>query len=150
MEANPDFTSLSTSQLESRITQLCADLNAATYRQLMMIAEFDLRQGWGDEGVRSCAHWLNYKCGISLVAAREKIRVAHALAKLPKHKKHSARVFLVIPKHVPLHALVLTTTKTVYYPLHVMAQPVNWIRPFACIGSNTIMLVSSWLITTKR
>lgn len=84
MEANPDFTSLSTSELESGITRLSADLNAATYRQLMMIAEFDRRQGWGHEGVRSCAHWLNWRCGISLVAAREKIRVAHALCKLPK------------------------------------------------------------------
>lgn len=84
MEAAPNFASLSTSQLESSITQLCADLNAATYRQLMMIAEFDRRQGWGDEGIRSCAHWLNWKCGISLVAAREKVRVAHALEKLPK------------------------------------------------------------------
>lgn len=84
MEANPDFTSLSTSQLESSITQLCADLNAATYRQLMMIAEFDTRQGWGEEGVRSCAHWLSWRCGISLGAAREKVRVAHALSNLPK------------------------------------------------------------------
>jgi hypothetical protein len=84
MEADPNLASLSTSLLESSITQLCADLNAATYRQLMMIAEFDRRQDWGNEGVRSCAHRLNFKCGISLVAAREKIRVAHALAKLSK------------------------------------------------------------------
>lgn len=87
MEANPDFASISTSELESSITRLCADLNAATYRQLMMIAEFDRRQGWGDEGVRSCAHWLNWRCGISLVAAREKIRVAHALGQLPKTRE---------------------------------------------------------------
>ena len=31
----------------------------------------------------SCAHWLNWQCGISLGAAREKVRVAHALAGLP-------------------------------------------------------------------
>ena len=79
MEANPDFTSVSTSELETFITRLCADLNAATYKQLTMIAEFDRRQGWGDEGVRSCAHWLNWRCGISLTAAREKVRVAHGL-----------------------------------------------------------------------
>jgi hypothetical protein len=34
--------------------------------------------------VKSCAHWLNWKCGIGLGAAREKIRVAHALGKLPR------------------------------------------------------------------
>ena len=32
----------------------------------------------------SCAHWLNWKCGTSLGAAREKVRVAHALQNLPK------------------------------------------------------------------
>ena len=84
MGANPDLASLSTPELESGITRLCADLNVATCRQLMIIAEFDRRQGWGDDGVRSCAHWLNWRCGITLVAAREKIRVAHALGKLPK------------------------------------------------------------------
>ena len=27
----------------------------------------------------SCAHWLNIYCGIGMVAAREKVRVAHAI-----------------------------------------------------------------------
>jgi len=35
-------------------------------------------------GLCSCAHWLNFKCGIGMGAAREKLRVAQALAKLPK------------------------------------------------------------------
>ncbi len=84
MEALTDFAEVTTSELETSITRLCADLNAATYRQLSMIAEFDVRYGWGDDGVRSCAQWLNWRCGISLTAAREKVRVAHALKKLPK------------------------------------------------------------------
>jgi len=84
MEALTNFAEVTTSELETSITRLCADLNAATYRQLSMIAEFDVRYGWGDDGVRSCAHWLNWRCGISLTAAREKVRVAHALKKLPK------------------------------------------------------------------
>jgi|GEM_PF-1003153 len=32
--------------------------------------------------MNSCAHWLNWKCGINLGAAREKVRVAHALCEL--------------------------------------------------------------------
>jgi hypothetical protein len=32
----------------------------------------------------SCAHWLNWKCGIDLGAAREKVRVAGALEGLPR------------------------------------------------------------------
>ena len=87
MEALTDFSEITTFELETSITSLCADLNAATYRQLAMVAEFDVRCGWGDDGVRSCAHWLNWRCGISLVAAREKVRVAHALKKLPNTRK---------------------------------------------------------------
>jgi len=34
--------------------------------------------------VKSCAHWLNWKCGIDLGAAREKVRVARALELLPE------------------------------------------------------------------
>src|SRR5215831_14709420 len=74
----------SINELESEITQLAGSLNAATYRWLMLVAEFDNRQGWSDWATQSCAHWLNWKLGITLGAAREKVRVAHALEKLPK------------------------------------------------------------------
>ncbi len=83
----PDHTSginhLSNSELENSLTELAAHINAATYRFLQLIAEFERREAWGHEGVKSCAHWLNWKCGISLGAAREKVRVAKALEQLP-------------------------------------------------------------------
>jgi Domain of unknown function (DUF222) len=31
----------------------------------------------------SCAHWLNAHCGLDLATAREKVRIAHALPRLP-------------------------------------------------------------------
>ena len=71
------------SVLADEITELAAHLNAATYRLLTLIAEFDQRAGWSGAGLKSCAHWLNWKCGIALGAAREKVRVAHALQNLP-------------------------------------------------------------------
>ncbi|MDH5671174.1 MAG: hypothetical protein OEZ06_03440 [Myxococcales bacterium] len=71
-------------QLENAITELSAHLSAATHRWLVDIAEFDRRAGWAGIGVASCAHWLNWRCGVSLVAAREKVRVARALEALPK------------------------------------------------------------------
>jgi hypothetical protein len=71
-------------ELEAEITALAGHLNAANYRWLTLIAEFDKRNGWSDWATQSCAHWLNWKCGIALGAAREKVRVAHALEKLPK------------------------------------------------------------------
>ena len=70
--------------LEVQITELTGHLNAATYYWLTLVAEFDRREGWGDGATRSCAHWLNWKCGIDLGAARERVRVAHALEALPK------------------------------------------------------------------
>ena len=39
-------------------------------------------RGWGN-GFKTCAHWLNWRVGLDLGAAREKVRVAHALATLP-------------------------------------------------------------------
>jgi Domain of unknown function (DUF222) len=79
-----DDTSLTVAELEAQITELAGHLNAAQYRWLVLIAEFDRRYGWNDGATQSCAHWLNWKCGIALGAAREKVRVAHALPKLPK------------------------------------------------------------------
>jgi Domain of unknown function (DUF222) len=70
--------------LSDEIALLAGHLNAANYRLLKLIAEFDTRKGWGAEGCQSCAHWLNYKCGIDMGAAREKVRTANALVSLPK------------------------------------------------------------------
>src|SRR5579859_4476386 len=75
---------LSLRELAAQITELAGHLNAANYRWLALIAEFDRRNGWSDGSTQSCAHWLNWQCGIDLGAAREKVRVAHALEKLPR------------------------------------------------------------------
>ncbi len=69
--------------LEREITALCAQINAAGYRLLRLIADLDDLKPWGAWGLASCAHWLNWRCGIGLNAAREKVRVAHALKQLP-------------------------------------------------------------------
>ena len=78
------FSSVSTPELVAEITTLAGHLNAANARFLKLIAELDRRRGWAEWGVKSCAHWLNWKCGFSLGAAREKVRVAHALGQLPR------------------------------------------------------------------
>ena len=69
-------------ELEDEIAELCAQIDAATYRLLCAVSEFDRRDGWHD-GFASCAHWLSYRVGIGLVTAREKVRVARALDGLP-------------------------------------------------------------------
>jgi hypothetical protein len=80
----PDTDPSETSRLATEIVELCCYLYAAEYRLLTLIREFDQKQLWAEPGLCSCAHWLNFKCGIGMNAAREKVRVAHALANLPK------------------------------------------------------------------
>jgi hypothetical protein len=59
-------------------------MDAAMFRWLELVREFDTCNGWAGEGMKSCARWLNWKCGLNLGAARERVRVAHALPGLPK------------------------------------------------------------------
>ena len=77
--------------LAAEITELSAYLYAATYRLLVLIHEFDRNNCWEYLGMASCAHWLNFKCGIGIHAAREKVRVANALAELPEMSERFKR-----------------------------------------------------------
>jgi hypothetical protein len=81
----PCITSTGTDATEvlgDRIAALAMQLHAATYELLVLLREFDQGTGWHG-GFASCAHWLHWRTGIDLGAAREKVRVAHALATLP-------------------------------------------------------------------
>ena len=69
-------------RLGDEIAELSAHLEAATARLLDLIRAFDARGGWNN-GFRSCAHWLSWRIGLDLGAAREKVRVARALGTLP-------------------------------------------------------------------
>jgi hypothetical protein len=70
-------------RLEAEICALAGHLAAAECRWLLLLSEFDRREGWAGWGLHSCAHWLSYRCGIGLQAAREKLRVARRLEELP-------------------------------------------------------------------
>ena len=78
--AHPPFAALE--ELGERIAELAAQISAATYELLVMLREFDEHSGW-NSGFRSCAHWLGWRVGLDLGAAREKVRVARALGALP-------------------------------------------------------------------
>jgi hypothetical protein len=71
-------------ELEAKITELWGHLNAATYRFLMLVGEFDREKAYERHGLANTAQWLNWQCGIGAVAAREKVRVARALEQLPE------------------------------------------------------------------
>ena len=71
-------------ELEEKIVILAAHIDAADYRLLVLVAEYDRRRGWELGGHCSCAHWLAFRMGIDLGAARENVRTARALVDLPR------------------------------------------------------------------
>jgi hypothetical protein len=74
----------STEELAREIQSLARRISRATHRMLELIAAFDRRGGWKAGGHRSCAHWLHVETGLSLGAAREKVRTARALTAMPQ------------------------------------------------------------------
>ncbi len=71
-------------ELGDEIAGLAARLNVATQQLLRCIRQFDELGGWHQQGAQSCAHWLTWRLGSGVGVAREKVRVARALGKLPK------------------------------------------------------------------
>jgi len=69
--------------LEARICELAGHMAAASCRYLLLVADFDARQGWAAWDMPSCAAWLAWKCQVAPGTAREQVRVARALAGLP-------------------------------------------------------------------
>src|SRR5688500_2841749 len=79
-----DLSGLSTEQLADGICLRAGRIAAAEAEQLLWIGEFDRREGWAGTGLLSCAHWLSWRVGLSLPAAREQVRVARRLPELPE------------------------------------------------------------------
>ena len=79
----PELESVPLEHLEREIGELAAHIHAATCRWLLLVAEFDRREGWLAWGAKSCGQWLSWRCGIAPRAAREQVRVARRLAELP-------------------------------------------------------------------
>ncbi len=78
----PDGPQAEVVALGDRIAELSARIQAATWELLSLIRQFDDRNGWS--GCTSCAEWLGWRTGLAPGAAREHVRVARALADLPK------------------------------------------------------------------
>ncbi len=79
----PTSADLPLERIEAEITALSGHVAAATARLLSWISVYDRREGWKSWGCVSAAHWLSWKCGDGLHAAREKVRTARALDDLP-------------------------------------------------------------------
>jgi hypothetical protein len=70
-------------RLADEIAEVASLIDAAEHRLLTLIRRFDEGSGWATHGALSCAHWLNWRIGLDLGTARERVRVARALATLP-------------------------------------------------------------------
>ena len=120
-------------ELADEIATLSAHIHAATHRLLVLLAEFDRRGGWKQAGHRSCAHWLAWRTGIDIGAAREKVRSARALEALPLTSAAMARGQLSFAK---VRALTRVATPANEADLLEMAR--------AGTAANLERLVRAW------
>jgi hypothetical protein len=106
-------------QLGDDIATLSTQIQAATHQLLMLIAEFDRREGWSVYGARSCAHWLVWRTGLAPGAAREWVRVARVLELLPVISEGLRRGQISFSK---VRALTRIATPETDQPLFDLAQ----------------------------
>ena len=78
-----DPKTLSDPDLEGELASIAGSMAAGECRFLLLLAEFDRRGEWVNQGATSCAEWLAWRCSISSMTAREKVRVARSLQGLP-------------------------------------------------------------------
>ena len=79
----PLDTEIPLEHLEHEIVQLASHINAGTCRWLELVAEFDRREGWGSWRCRSCSEWIAWRCALDTRSAREHVRVARSLGRVP-------------------------------------------------------------------
>ena len=75
---------LSLDELGRQIVDVAGRLTAAMSRWLLLVAQFDARQGYLTFGLASTAQWLSHACGIAHRTAVEHVRVARSLALFPR------------------------------------------------------------------
>ena len=78
------LSELTLDELRERIVDGSGRLSAATCRWLLLVAQFDARQGYLTFGLASTAQWLSHTCGIAHRTAVEHVRVARSLRLFPR------------------------------------------------------------------
>ncbi|HUR15271.1 MAG TPA: DUF222 domain-containing protein [Mycobacteriales bacterium] len=78
-----DVAALSDVELVAEVTTWAGRVAAGEAVLLRLVGELDARGAWAGHGVRSCAHWLSWRLGLSSSTAWERVRVARALRELP-------------------------------------------------------------------
>src|SRR5665213_3348049 len=76
---NRSLHELPVDELGKRVVDLAGRIAASTSRFLVLVAQFDARQGYLSFGLASTAQWLSHACGIAHRTAVEHVRVAKSL-----------------------------------------------------------------------
>jgi hypothetical protein len=80
----PAPNAASIDELDAAIRRAASRVNTATCELLVLVREFDDRFGWAKWSFPNGSEWLAWRSGISVSAAREQLRTAHALRRLPR------------------------------------------------------------------
>ncbi|MCY3812147.1 MAG: DUF222 domain-containing protein [Gammaproteobacteria bacterium] len=79
-----DFIPDDPAELRCAVTDMAAHINVADWRFIKLVAAMDCRRGWDERGYCNLGNWLDHRCGLGPCAARERIRIGRALARLPR------------------------------------------------------------------
>ena len=71
-------------ELRGAVVDMAAHINLADWRFVKLVAAMDRRRGWDERGYCNLGNWLDHRCGLGPCAARERIRIGRALARLPR------------------------------------------------------------------
>src|SRR5215207_1661330 len=105
--------------LADAIAEVAVQLDVATHTLLTHLRRFDEVGGWGRQGALTCAQWLSWRIGMGVGMARERVRIAHALGKLPLVDAAMARGELSYSK---VRAITRTATEKTEATLVEMAR----------------------------
>ena len=76
LEAVDEPGALDTADLADELIDLNTRLTALTALWILLLAEFDRREGWQYDGHLSYVDWLIWRCGMSRRTAQDRVRVA--------------------------------------------------------------------------
>ena len=79
-----DFIPDDPAELRRAVARMAGHINHADWRFIKLIAAMDRTRGWDERGYCNLGNWLDHRCGLGPCAARERIRIARALARLPR------------------------------------------------------------------
>ena len=78
-----DFIPDDPAELRRAVTDMAARINLADWRFVKLIAAMERTRSWREGGYCNLVNWLDHRCGLGPCAARERIRIGRALARLP-------------------------------------------------------------------